>query len=99
MAKKKPSALEALARVKNERAALESRAADLKRAAALEVGLVVLDAGGADLDPHHLRSLVSHACALGGEVALKRLIVGGHSAAAGSTRDADASAKGGNGDG
>ena len=69
MAKKKPSAVEALARVRNERAALERRAADLKRAAALEVGMVVLDAGGADLDPHHLRSLISHACALGGEVA------------------------------
>lgn len=99
MAKKKPSALEALARVKNERAALESRAADLKRAAALEVGLVVLDAGGAELDPHHLRSLVSRACDLGVEVAIKRLMDGGRSAAALSVRDPDATADGGNGDG
>lgn len=99
MAKKKSSALEALARLKDERAALESRAADLKRAAALEVGLVVLDAGGGELDPHHLRGLVSHACALGGEVAVTRLVVGDHSAVAGSARDADASAEGGHGDG
>ena len=99
MAKKKPRALEALARVKDERAALESRAADLKRAAALEVGLVVLDAGGADLEPHHLRSLVSNACALGGEVAVGRLNSGGHSAAVMSAQVERATAEGGNSDG
>lgn len=73
MANKKPSALEALAKVKNERAALESRAADLKRAAALEVGMIVLDAGGGELGPEKLRSLVSRARALGGEASLKLL--------------------------
>ena len=99
MAKKKPSALEALARVMNEGAALESRAADLKRAAALEVGLVVLDAGGADLEPHHLRSLVSHARALGGEVAVKRLSSAGHSAAVVSAQAGRATAERGNGHG
>ena len=98
MAKKKPSALEALARLKNERAALESRAADLKRAAALEVGLVVLDAGGAELDLHHLRSLVSHACALGGEAAVKRLDDRGRSASTTSARGDHAAARGGNSD-
>ena len=57
MAKKKPSALKALAIVNDERVALEARAAELRRAAALELGMVVLDAGGADLGPARLRDL------------------------------------------
>ena len=65
MAKKKPSALKALAMVNDERLALEARAAELRRAAALELGMVVLDAGGADLGPARLRDLVAGALAAG----------------------------------
>lgn len=68
MAKKKPSALKALAMVNDERLALEARAAELKRAASLELGMVVLDAGGADLGPARLRDLIAKAVAAGPDV-------------------------------
>lgn len=71
MAKKKPSALKALSQVNEERLALEARAAELKRAAALELGMVVLDAGGADLGPVRLRDLVAKAVAAGSDATLR----------------------------
>lgn len=73
MARKKSSALTALADVKQERVALESRAAELKRAAALELGLVVLDAGGEELGPEALRGLVARAAAIGTDATLRQL--------------------------
>lgn len=73
MARKKSSALKALADVRQERMALESRAAELKRAAALELGLVVLDAGGEDLGPEALRGLVARAAAIGTDAPLRQL--------------------------
>lgn len=73
MAKKKPSALEALARLNDERRALEDRAAELKRAAALELGMVVLDAGGAAIGPAKLRALIGLVATLGVDTALQRL--------------------------
>ncbi len=73
MAKKKPSALEALSQVNDERVALETRIAELKRAAALELGMVVLDAGGADLGPARLRDLVAKAVAAGPDATLRLL--------------------------
>lgn len=73
MAKKKPSALKALAIVNDERVALEARAAELKRAAAIELGMVVLDAGGADLGSARLRDLVAKALATGPDAALRML--------------------------
>lgn len=82
MAKKKPTALQALAIVNDERVALEARAAELKRAAALELGMVVLDAGGADLDPKRLRDLVARALATGPDAALRMLSGKGESVAA-----------------
>lgn len=73
MAKKKPSALDALARLNDERLALEARAAELKRAAALELGLVVLDAGGADLGPGRLRDFVTRIMTEGPDEVLRLL--------------------------
>lgn len=73
MAKKKPSALDALAKLNDERLALDARAADLKRAAALELGLVVLDAGGAELGPRRLRDLVLKVIANGPDAVLRSL--------------------------
>ena len=73
MAKKKPSALEALSLVNDERVALEARAAELKRAAALELGMVVLDAGGADLGPARLRDLIVKAVGAGLDATLRRV--------------------------
>lgn len=73
MAKKKPSALEALAKLNDERLALEARTAELKRAAAFELGMVVLDAGGADLGPARLRDLIARVVAFGPDAALQLL--------------------------
>ena len=63
MPKKKPSALDALTRLNEERRMLETRGADVRRAAALELGLAVLDAGGASLGIARLRELVIDAVA------------------------------------
>lgn len=83
MAKKKPSALKALAILNDERLALEARAAELKHAAALELGMVVLDAGGADLGPARLRDLISKAAAPGPDAAPRTVSSKGESMAAG----------------
>ena len=63
MPKKKPSALDALTRLNEERRVLETRGADVRRAAALELGLAVLDAGAATLGMARLRELVIDAVA------------------------------------
>ena len=61
MAKKKPSALDALTRHDEERIAMQTRGAELRRAAALELGLIVLDAGGSRLGTEALRRLIAGA--------------------------------------
>lgn len=63
MAKKKPSALEALTRHDEERLAMQTKGAELRRAAALELGLIVLDAGGSRLGAEALRRVVADAVA------------------------------------
>ena len=63
MAKKKPSALEALTRHDEERLAMQTKGAELRRAAALELGLIVLDAGGSLLGADALRRLIADAVA------------------------------------
>lgn len=59
--KKKASALSALARHDSERRALEDRGAELRRAAALELGFAVLDAGGAGLSLAEVKSVIAAA--------------------------------------
>lgn len=71
MPKKKPSALDALTRLDEERRVLETRGADVRRAAALELGYAVLDAGGATLGMVRLRELVIGALADVGSAAGK----------------------------
>lgn len=73
MAKKKPSALEALARLNDERAQLENRGAELKRAAALELGMIVLDAGGGAIGPAKLKDLITRIVGAGADASLQRL--------------------------
>jgi hypothetical protein len=58
VAKKKPSALDALTRHDEERRLLESRREELRRAAALELGLIALDAGGGALGAQGLRQAI-----------------------------------------
>lgn len=73
VAKKKPSALEALARLNDERAQLENRGAELKRAAALELGMIVLDAGGGAIGPAKLKELIARIVGTGADASLQRL--------------------------
>lgn len=58
MAKKKPSALDALTRHDEEQRLLDSRREELRRAAALELGLIALDAGGGALGAEGLRQAI-----------------------------------------
>lgn len=58
MAKKKPSALDARTRHDEEQRLLESRREELRRAAALELGLIALDAGGGALGAEGLRQAI-----------------------------------------
>ena len=76
VAKKKPSALEALARLNDERAQLENRGAELKRAAALELGMIVLDAGGGAIGSATLKELIAIIVRTGADASLQRLATG-----------------------
>ncbi|SFR99526.1 DUF6437 family protein [Sphingomonas jatrophae] len=64
MAKKKPSALDALTRHDEEERRLASLRDALRQAAALELGTIVLDAGGGALGSEGLRVAIRKA--LGG---------------------------------
>lgn len=83
MAKKKPSALEALARLNQERRLLEDRGAELRKAAALELGTVLLDAGGAAIGPSKLKEIIANVVATGVDEALQRLTARGDRAKSG----------------
>ena len=61
MAKKKPSALDALTRHDEEERRLASLRDALRQAAALELGTIVLDAGGGALGSEGLRMAVRKA--------------------------------------
>jgi len=61
VAKKKPSALDALTRHDEEERRLASLRDALRQAAALELGIIVLDAGGGSLGSEGLRQAIRHA--------------------------------------
>ena len=61
MTKRRKSALDALGAFEKEQSERAKRAEELRRAAALELGYAVLDAGGAVLDVATLRGIVGHA--------------------------------------
>ncbi len=95
MAKKKPSALEALARLNDERAQLENRGAELKRAAALELGMIVLDAGGGAIGPAKLKELIARIVGTGTDASLQRLAASSDMLkSAGKLKGADAESSG-----
>ena len=63
MTKRKRTALEALDAFEREQLERAKREADLRRAAALELGLAVMEAGGARLSVDALRTAVKAAVA------------------------------------
>lgn len=61
MPKRKASAIDALARHNDERRIMEDRGAELRRAAALELGLAVLDAAGESLSIGEVKQAIAAA--------------------------------------
>ena len=67
MARKSPTALDKLQKLRSERQDLEAREAEARRGAALELGMIALDAGADRLDVSVFRTTIAHAVkALGG---------------------------------
>ena len=73
MTKGKTSALDALRKLHHQRSELELRETELRQKAAAELGQIVLECGGEQLDPGQLRSLLKAAVRLGPDGALERL--------------------------
>lgn len=67
MARRQPTALDALTKLRNERRDLDAREAEARRAAALELGLIALEAGADRLDPSNLRAIIAQAAASGSD--------------------------------
>lgn len=77
MAKKTVNALSALNKLIEEQKALAERAAAARTAAALELGIVVLDAGGVALTAGQLKAVVEAAVVAAKTTPAKRVSVQG----------------------
>ena len=73
MARRSPTALDALNKLREERFALDLREAELRTAAATELGRIALDAGADRLEPAQLKRLLELAVPLGAKAAIDRL--------------------------
>ncbi len=76
MARSKPSALDALKRLREQREELAQREVKLREEAAGELGKLLVDCNAETLDPGKLRQLVRATMAIGIDVALERLTPG-----------------------
>jgi hypothetical protein len=63
MARKSPTALDALNKLRDERRELDKREAEIRSAAALELGLIALEAGADRLDAATFRAAITRALA------------------------------------
>ncbi|WP_366557148.1 DUF6437 family protein [Novosphingobium sp. PASSN1] len=73
MARSKPSARDALLKLRAERDELVSREARLREEAAADLGKVLLDCGAEVLEPAQLKQLLRVSMTLGIDTAIKRL--------------------------
>ncbi len=73
MARGSMGPLKGLAKLREERAALDAREAKLKQEAAAELGEVMVAAGAHMIDPKMLSRIVTRVVDLGEDEALKRL--------------------------
>ena len=73
MARSKPSAREALRKVREEREALDQREAQLRKEAAADLGKVLVDCGAETIEPGQLRELIQRTMLLGIGASLERL--------------------------
>jgi hypothetical protein len=73
MARSKPSARDALRRLREQREELDAREARLRDEAAAELGKVLVECGAETIEPAMLRQLVRASMTLGIDETLKRL--------------------------
>ncbi len=73
MARSKPSALDALRKLREQRALLDSEEARLRQEAASELGKLLIECGAEAIEPTQLRQVVRATMALGIEETLKRI--------------------------
>ena len=73
MARSKPSARDALKKLREQRQELDAREARLREEAAAELGRLLVECGAETVDPVQLRQLVRASMTLGIDETLKRL--------------------------
>ena len=73
MARSKPTARDALKKLREQRARLESEEARLREEAATELGRLLIECGAETIEPAQLRQIVRGALTLGIEETLKRI--------------------------
>ena len=73
MARSKSSALGALKKLREQRDELDAQETKLRADAAAELGNVLLECGGEEIEPAQLRLLIRAALSIGIEHSLKRL--------------------------
>jgi hypothetical protein len=73
MARSRPSALDALRKLREQRALLDSEEARLRQEAATELGKLLIECGAETIEPAQLRQVVRAAMTLGIEETLKRI--------------------------
>ena len=73
MARSKPTARDALKKLREQRAQLESEEARLRQEAATELGKVLIECGAETIEPAELKRVVQASMALGIDETLKRL--------------------------
>jgi hypothetical protein len=73
MARSKPSARDALKKLREQRRELDAREARLREEAAAELGKVLVECGAETIEPAQLRQLVRASMTLGIDETLKRL--------------------------
>ena len=73
MARSKPTARDALKKLREQRARLESEEARLRQEAATELGRLLIECGAETIEPAQLRQIIRGAMTLGIEETLKRM--------------------------
>ena len=73
MARSKATARDALKKLREQRAQLETEEARLREEAATELGKVLIECGAETIEPAQLRQIIRGAIALGIEETLKRI--------------------------
>ena len=73
MARSKPTARDAILKLREQRQELDAREARLREEAAAELGKVLVECGAETIDPAQLRKLVGASMSLGIDETLKRL--------------------------